>query len=179
LNAQPESREEFRSNVFLSAVLTTGDSDVNVLIRNLSSNGALLDAPRMPETGAVTLRRGCLRVDGKLAWAGGGECGVRFDEAVDVKAWVKRVIHPGQQRVDAIVNAVRSGAVPRRCGDALTEFGLGDVSEQLLQVTADLSKLPNMTTETAELVLRLDTISRGLRRLAARSKPGAIVRSVR
>ena len=172
-------REGVRSNVLLSAVLTGGAGTVPVRIRNLSPSGALLDGQDLPASGRVMLRRGHLNATAEVVWSADGECGIRFDEPIHVKEWVKRVVHLGQQRVDTIVAALKAGALPHSYANSSPGQNLDEISEQLAAVTSRLSLLPNMTTELAEQVLQLEALSKGLEQHAATSRSGAAIHLLR
>jgi hypothetical protein len=107
-----------RKNLLLSATIETDALKVAVRIRNLSETGAMLDGAALPPPGTrLVLRRADIDVTGSVAWQAEGRCGIAFDQrAATVDEWVagKRAAsfagHRGQVRVDAIQQAVRSGA---------------------------------------------------------------------
>jgi len=162
---------EGRSNVFLAATLITGEAPVAVHIRNLSTHGVLIEGVPLPKVGArVRLLRGQLSALGQVAWEGTGQAGIRLDCEIDVDKWVRRVGHSGQQRVDAVISAVRSGgSVGVDLGPPPTE-SLMAISTALDQACARLAALAGMSVPIAEEVLRLDAIARSLRELASRPK---------
>lgn len=80
-----QKRVPKRSPVFLRAILTGEDSTQTVCIRNVSVNGALLDAPhqlRVFET--VSLYCGDSCVNGIVAWSRDGRVGMEFSELLTV-----------------------------------------------------------------------------------------------
>lgn len=107
-----------RKNLMLAASIESAGSRAPVRIRNLSETGAMLDGAALPATGAsLVLTRADIQVSANVVWCAGGRCGIRFDNvAASVDEWVagKRAAvfagQRGQARVDAIQNAVRSGA---------------------------------------------------------------------
>lgn len=116
-------RAEPRSSLLLAAKLrATGGSAMAVTIRNLSSTGALVEAPRVPGTNTdVELVRGELACRGAIAWARPGRCGIRFHAPIDVAAWVPaRILSADQQRVDNIQASLKAGETiaPVAFGDA-------------------------------------------------------------
>ena len=157
-----EQRNETRSNVFLAATLYWGPDSCAVRIRNLSPRGALIDGIDLPAAGsAVRVQRGSLATDGKISWLEGHRGGVRFSTAIDVEAWVRRVGHPGQQRVDQAVDSLRRIGVPS--ADAGEAQSLREISETLDQICERLANAP-MSVEFAEDLLRLDAAAQSLRR---------------
>jgi hypothetical protein len=131
LQPQINLRAQVRSNVFLAASLVTAGASMSVRVRNLSAQGALLDGESLPVPGSrVRLLRGDLSADGLVAWTGGGPAGIRFAGAIDVAAWVKRLGHPGQQRVDDAVAALRD-RLPHDERPDCRPASLGAISEDL------------------------------------------------
>jgi hypothetical protein len=77
-------REYRRSRVMLSAVMMTGAAEVPVVIRDISSTGALLSTPvAPPECSYVTLRRGEVCVVGQVVRRDGNKVALHFREHVD------------------------------------------------------------------------------------------------
>jgi hypothetical protein len=73
------NRRNKRSLVLLAAKVITAKGAVDVRLRNLSQNGALLEAERPPAVGTELLfERGETRVDGRVAWSENGRFGVEF-----------------------------------------------------------------------------------------------------
>jgi hypothetical protein len=161
-----DHRSEGRSNVFLTATLQAGGRSSPVRIRNISARGALVDGPALPAIGAsVRLTRGSLSAAGQLAWKGAGQAGLTFDGTIDVADWVRRVGHSGQQRVDSVIAALRSGISPDGPEAALEET-LQGISASLDQLCERLAQTPGMSVELGEDLLKLDSIAQALRRLA-------------
>lgn len=162
-----ENRVEGRSNVFLTAVLHAAGKTSPVRIRNISVRGALVDAPGLPPVGEqVRLVRGSLSAAGELAWAGNGQAGVNFDREIEVAAWVQRVGHSGQQRVDGMIAAVRAGvrATPEKARDG----SLAAMSADLDAICERMARTEGMSLELGEELVKLDALAQALRRLAAR-----------
>jgi len=107
-----------RKNLMLTASIESAGTKAPVRIRNLSETGAMLDGAALPGPGAsLLLIRADIQVSASVVWCAGGRCGIRFDNiAASVDEWVtgkRAAVFAGQQgqaRVDAIQNAVRSGA---------------------------------------------------------------------
>lgn len=169
------ARASERSNVFLSATLYTPTRSFPVRIRNISAGGALLDGANLPGAGStVSLRRAHLAVDGEVAWQAHQLRGVHFNAEIDVEEWVKLKSHAGQQRVDQVVAAIRTGKHQADLMNEMPNAGTGPVtmesiSAALEQICERLSSSPSLTDEMAEELVRLDSIVHSLRQLA-RSK---------
>lgn len=114
----------------------------------------------------MRLVRGELTAEGQIAWKGHGHAGLRFTQEIDVEAWVRRAGHPGQQRVDEAVAALRhkAGTVPSRPSDGPT---LAEISGELSAICERLASLPSMTVELGEELVRLDALARMLEQFAA------------
>jgi hypothetical protein len=140
-----------------------------VRVRNLSEHGALVDGSGLPPAGSrIKLMRGKFATIGELAWAGAGQAGLNFESKIDVDAWVQKLGHGGQQRVDGVIASLRSGStVPQELhDDEGTEESLPAISSALDQVCEKLATLPIVSIDLAEELLKLDTIAQSLRRLA-------------
>jgi hypothetical protein len=73
------ARREQRFAVDLAAVLRGGAGDVPVRLRDLSRGGALATCPFPPPAlSKVTLLRGALAIEARVAWAGRGRFGLEF-----------------------------------------------------------------------------------------------------
>ena len=172
LSPNKENRIEGRSNVFLSGTLDASGVSFAVRIRNLSPNGALVEAAKLPRAGTtVRLLRGSLSATGEFAWHGGGHGGIKFQRSIEVARWVQRVGHAGQQRIDMAVAAIqRSEPVPRELERVSETDSLASISTALDQLCERLAATSNMSVELAEDLLRLDAIAQDLRLLAAARK---------
>jgi hypothetical protein len=159
-----EHRSDLRSNVFLTAVLLNGEETRPVRVRNLSPGGAFLDGERIPPVGAnVRLVRGSLAVTGNVAWQSEGHAGLRFDREIDVAAWVNRVGHPGQRKVDRAVDALRHSQPLATTADTPM---LVRISAELDGICERISASRSMTVEVGEELVRLDALARALQQLA-------------
>ena len=108
----PEGRRQPRASLFLAAVMRAGLEQVPVKVRNMSLNGAMVDSPLTPPPGTdVQLVRGSLIAQGKVMWSSDNCCGLRFTSEVSIKDWLATPTKVEQQRVDAIVSLVKSGAM--------------------------------------------------------------------
>jgi hypothetical protein len=152
-------RAEVRSNVFLAALIDMPDGPIPVRIRNLSSRGALVDGPVLPTEGGAHLRRGDLHVRGKVVWFYDGYCGLRFESTIDVPAWLKRIGHQGQDRVDLIMASLRNGAIPK-AADPPTVLGPAEIAESMIEIGERLAAMDGLSVEAAEQILKIDTLAR-------------------
>lgn len=154
-----EMREGARSNVFLSATLNCGNRHAAVRIRNMSRAGALIDGAELPPPGRrFRLTRGTLSVLGSIAWSAGRQAGLMFETEVDVRAWTQRVGHAGQQRVDAIVAAVRSGTQLPPASHSDQGDTIPVLSAALDQICRRLAEVPAISLEIGEELVKLDSI---------------------
>jgi hypothetical protein len=137
-----DGRAAPRSKLLLAAALrVTGGASLNVMIRDLSATGALVEAPRVPKFDSdVELVRGSLVATGSIAWAQEGRCGVRFHAPIDLEAWLpNRVLSAGQLRVDKIQASIRSGEASATTG-ALKTAQI-DVTARVAQELGYVSRL--------------------------------------
>jgi hypothetical protein len=73
------NRRSRRSNVFLAASIELSGTTVPVKLRNLSSQGALIEGDGLPVEGSeILFRRKTLSIKGRVAWVQGGQAGVAF-----------------------------------------------------------------------------------------------------
>ncbi len=159
-----DHRSGIRSNVFLTALLIGGKEPLPVRVRNLSPGGAFLDGDKIPPVGAsVRLVRGSLAVAGNVAWEADGHAGLRFANEIDVSAWVRRVGHPGQWRVDDTIDALRHRQHPAGGVDSPS---LVRVSAELDGICERISASPSLTVEVGEELVRLDALARALQQIA-------------
>lgn len=168
MQSEAEHRSQNRSNVFLSASLLVGATSVSVRVRNMSRRGALLDGGSLPQSGAkVRLVRGELSVEGNIAWRREGQAGIRFTGEIDVASWVRKVGHPGQQRVDNAMAALRRN-------EAVADFesqkpSLERISQELEVICDRLAGSPTITVEFGDELVKLDTLAQTLRQLAGKA----------
>jgi hypothetical protein len=93
-----QNRRSSRSPMLLSARIDVGNADVAVILRNLSSEGALIEGPELPPEGSVTVfRRNELCVSGRIVWVQGRFAGVAFDRRLDRDELLREVPVPRQR----------------------------------------------------------------------------------
>lgn len=163
-----DDRRQSRSNVFLSAALVTDGRSVPVRVRNLSARGALLEGSAAGAGTKVQLLRGSLAAEGEIAWQRGRQAGIRFNGEIDVSEWIRRVEHPGQQSVDALVASVRSKA-PRAAVPVHSETAsLTDVVLELDSICERVAASASMSMELGEELVKLESIARTLDQIVRR-----------
>lgn len=76
-------RQTGRSRVLLGASVKNAFGEQAVKIRDLSSNGALIEAPVVPPVGSrLLLNRGPIEVLASVVWAGSGRYGLAFHDSI-------------------------------------------------------------------------------------------------
>lgn len=84
-----------RSPVFLTASLETGGSAVDVRLRNISKDGALVDSDFLPQVGsAVVFRRQEIVAQGVIAWVNGRLAGIQFDQPLEPAELLRHIPRP-------------------------------------------------------------------------------------
>ena len=162
------ARAAARSNVFLAATLVAAGRSFPVRVKNISEGGALIDGADLPAAGlSVMLRRGSLSTAAVVAWSERPHCGVRFSTSIRVAEWVRRIGHPGQEQVDALVRLVRRPKVPGEGSPVLAPSGdsISAISQDLSETCDRLANFSGFVEEQAEELLRLDVIAQRLRQL--------------
>ena len=78
-SSQTQNRRNRRSNVLMAASLELSGESLSVKLRNLSTEGALVQGDRLPVEGAqLRFRKGDLSVAGRVAWSREGVAGIEF-----------------------------------------------------------------------------------------------------
>lgn len=79
-SSQAQNRRHRRSNVLLKATVQTPAGPIEVVLRNLSQEGALVQSKDLPEEGTrVLFHRQGLCVPSRVAWTHGDCAGLAFD----------------------------------------------------------------------------------------------------
>lgn len=93
-----QNRKSRRSNVLLAATLEAGGDSLSVKLRNLSSEGALVQAPRLPAVGdEVLFHRNDLSIPSRVAWVDGAHAGIAFAEPLKPEDVLRNVPAPKQR----------------------------------------------------------------------------------
>lgn len=107
-----QNRRTSRSNVLLAAAIEAAGSSSPVTMRNLSSEGALIEADDLPIEGTCVLfRKNELAVPGYVAWVKGRRAGIAFDHNLDPETVLRHIPNP---RPRAKLDFKRPGLAPRR-----------------------------------------------------------------
>jgi hypothetical protein len=90
-----QNRRQRRSNVLLTAHLELSGRELEVKLRNLSAEGALVEGDTLPVEGAeIRFRRHELAVSGKIVWVRGKRAGVSFHQPLTPEALLRHVPTP-------------------------------------------------------------------------------------
>ena len=91
----PMNRRTRRSQVLMTATLELSGSALQVKLRNLSAEGALIEGNDLPVEGSkVLFKRLDLSVPGRIAWVAGRRAGVTFDEKLEPEAMLHHIPVP-------------------------------------------------------------------------------------
>lgn len=94
------NRKERRSHVFMKAELEFGGRTVEVKLRNLSADGALIESDDLPVEGSQLLfRKGDLKVPGRIAWLRQHRAGVSFAQPLAPAQLLRHVPTPRPKSV--------------------------------------------------------------------------------
>lgn len=84
-----------RANVLMAATIEVSGAAVPVKLRNLSEQGALIQAERLPVEGSeVLFRRNDLSVPGRIAWVDGVYAGVAFSAPLQQQDVLRNIPQP-------------------------------------------------------------------------------------
>ena len=90
-----QNRRQRRSNVLLTALVETSGRHLDVKLRNLSAEGALIEADVLPGEGAIiSFHRGDLTMGGTVVWVSGRRAGIKFDRPLTPEALLRHVPVP-------------------------------------------------------------------------------------
>lgn len=91
----PQNRKTRRSNVLMSASIELSGKSLPVKLRNLSAEGALVEADMLPVEGAsIMFRKGELCVQGRVAWAKTRHAGISFARKLEPEEVLRHVPGP-------------------------------------------------------------------------------------
>jgi hypothetical protein len=94
-SSMSQNRRSRRSNVLLAATLEVSNSEFAVKLRNLSAEGALVEAATLPVEGSqVLFRRNELAVRSRIAWVSGNHAGVAFGTPLKPEEVLRHVPKP-------------------------------------------------------------------------------------
>ena len=116
-SAPTQNRRSDRSKVMLTATLATRDASLAVTLRNLSCEGALVQAESLPEAGTrVLFHRQGLSVPSRIAWSHAGHAGVEFEFPLFPGELIRHVPTIGRKPPPPIKK--RPGFAPQRLSEA-------------------------------------------------------------
>ena len=93
-----QNRRSNRSPVLLSAKLSLGGEELPVVLRNLSSEGALVEGAHLPVEGSATVfKRNELNVAGRVVWVESRFAGIAFDRKLEPNELLRQVPRPRQK----------------------------------------------------------------------------------
>lgn len=120
-STQTQNRRQRRSNVLLTAIIELSGRTLDVKLRNLSAEGALIEADGLPVEGSeIVFRRGDLAVSGKIVWVSNRRAGVQFHTALTPVALLRYVPTP-RPRILPSFRRPGLGAQPLTSGEKLFE----------------------------------------------------------
>ena len=87
-----QNRRARRSHVLMAASIEADGVTVAVKLRNLSPEGALVEAAQLPPVGcSVIFRKKELNLAGRVAWVTAGRAGIAFNTRLDPEAVMRHV----------------------------------------------------------------------------------------
>ena len=90
-----QNRRSSRSPVLLSATVDIAGNTHAVVLRNLSSEGALIEGERLPIEGStVVFRRDALKVNGRIVWVEGRYAGLAFNRRLEREELLREIPRP-------------------------------------------------------------------------------------
>lgn len=90
-----QNRRSRRSNVLLTAQVEVAGEMLPVKLRNLSAEGALVEAPLLPAVDSqIMFHRNDLSVRGTVAWVSGNHAGISFNRQLDPEQVLRHVPPP-------------------------------------------------------------------------------------
>ncbi|HUG46036.1 MAG TPA: PilZ domain-containing protein [Sphingomicrobium sp.] len=103
-SAPIQNRRHRRSNVLMKATLELPGDQLNVVLRNLSKDGALVQGDSLPAQGSqIVFHRDGLSVLSLVAWSHCGFAGLHFDEPLQPEEMLRHVPRPKDRAEAPIV----------------------------------------------------------------------------
>lgn len=94
-SSNPQNRRSRRSNVLMSASLELSGTSLPVKLRNLSSEGALIEGDKLPVEGAeLIFKKAELALPARVAWVEGKRAGLAFAQALHPEAVLRHIPAP-------------------------------------------------------------------------------------
>ena len=90
-----QNRRSRRSNVLLAASIEVSGVVLPVKLRNLSTEGALIEGDRLPVEGSqVVFRRNELSIGSRIAWVHGRQAGIAFRRPIHAEDVLRNIPKP-------------------------------------------------------------------------------------
>ena len=90
-----QNRQSRRSNVLLAATIELAGAALPVKLRNLSTEGALIEGDELPVEGSeVVFRRNDLKVTSRVAWVDGKHAGIAFRRPIAQEEVLRNIPSP-------------------------------------------------------------------------------------
>ena len=94
-SSRGQNRRQRRSNVLMAAALELSGTSIPVKLRNLSADGALVEADKLPVEGSeIVFRRNDLAMPAKVIWVRGGRAGISFKDELPPETLLRHVPTP-------------------------------------------------------------------------------------
>jgi hypothetical protein len=94
-SSKTQNRRTRRSQVLMEASIEADGTTATVKLRNLSTEGALVEGDLLPSVGSrILFRKKELSLTGQVAWATGGRAGIAFDSPLEPEAVLRHVPSP-------------------------------------------------------------------------------------
>ena len=169
--------------MFVLAVMHFAGGSTPVKIRDMSSKGALIEAPMLPPPGnAIRLCRSNLSLQGKVVWVRGSRAGLLFEQVASVGDWLPGKTPPGQRTSDELFHQKRVSArvdIPVAAAPTIVEPAAATASD-LLELQRAIEALAGDLADDPEVVVRhghklqtLDLASQTIGKLAQRLRAGS------
>lgn len=95
LSSNMQNRRSRRTNVLLAATLEQSGQIIAVKLRNLSADGALIEAETLPAEGSeILFRRNHLAVQARVCWVAGRHAGIAFAQQLESQEVLRNVPKP-------------------------------------------------------------------------------------
>ena len=176
---QTIARCEPRKSMFVLAMIYGPSGSTAVKIRDMSTRGALVEAPVIPTPGTkVRLCRGSLSISGEVVWQKEGRAGLLFQHTASVGEWLPAGPAPSpQQRADELFQQKREtrtghasplNAAPIVLGPgAVTALDLSKLRCAIECLAEDLSDDPAVVARHGSKLQTLDLAAQLLGKLSA------------
>jgi hypothetical protein len=94
-SAITQNRRSRRSHLLMTATLEIAGRALKVTLRNLSEEGAQVEAADLPVEGTQLLfRKGDLAIVGQIVWTKDKQAGIRFDRKLETEAVLNHIPAP-------------------------------------------------------------------------------------